>query len=124
MMANAMFKANSIFKASAMIKKVRGIRCKGKKQIMAINERLNSVAWRLSASNADINDPNMTQAINSLDEALETLQVATALLNTVSVDEAMIEAVSDPAERKSLRSLLPGKQPALKTGMEPELNPS
>ncbi|HCV63548.1 MAG TPA: hypothetical protein DGR20_09655, partial [Alphaproteobacteria bacterium] len=59
-----------------------------------------------------------------LDEALETLQVATALLNTVSVDEAMIEAVSDPAERKSLRSLLPGKQPALKTGMEPELNPS
>ena len=76
--------------SNVTLKKIRNLRSKGKKQLIVINERLNSLAWELSGSNEDINDPNITKAVNTMDEALETLQVAMVLLNTVSVDPSLI----------------------------------
>ena len=46
---------------------------------------------RLASQNQNIGDPNVTRAVNTMDEALENLQVAFALLNTISVDPAMFE---------------------------------
>ena len=76
--------------SNVTLKKIRNLRSKGKKQLIVINERLNSLAWELSGSNEDISDPNITKAINTMDEALETLQVAMVLLNTVSIDPSLL----------------------------------
>ena len=97
------------------LKKIRNLRSKGKKQLIVINERLNSLAWELSSSNESVNDPNITKAINTMDEALETLQVAMVLLNTVSVDAGLLEEkpVAAKAE-KAPRKPMFGKKTASK----------
>ena len=78
--------------STATIKKVRGIRSKGKKQLILINDKLNALAWELSSDNEAVSDPNVAKAVATMDEALETLQVAMVLLNTVSVDPSMLDA--------------------------------
>ena len=78
--------------SNATIKKVRGIRSKGKKQLILINDKLNALAWELSADNDAIEDPNVSKAVATMDEALETLQVAMVLLNTVAMDQGLIDA--------------------------------
>ncbi len=78
--------------SNVTIKKVRGIRSKGKKQLIGINEKLNALAWELSADNDAIADPNVAKAVATMDEALETLQVAMVLLNTVALDKSMLDS--------------------------------
>lgn len=80
---------------TAMLKKLRAIRARGKKQIANVNDRLNVVAWDLAASNADINDAHVNKAVSTLDEALESLQVAIAVLNTVAVDGGAVDGATD-----------------------------
>ena len=102
--------------SNVTLKKIRNLRSKGKKQLIVINERLNSLAWELSGSNEDINDPNITKAVNTMDEALETLQVAMVLLNTVSVDPSLIaeKPAASPAAKpaKAPRKSMFSKKPA------------
>lgn len=109
--------------SNAMIKKVRAIRSKGKKQIIAVNEKLNAIAWELSSGNSDLNDPNVAKAITTLDEALETLQVATALLNTVAIDESILEEPAAPAP-KAKRSFMSRKNDAPTVDLQPEMKAS
>ena len=95
--------------ANVTLKKVRNLRSKGKKQLIVINERLNSLAWELSGSNEDINDPNITKAVNTMDEALETLQVAMVLLNTVSIDQSLFDEKPAPAAKPAKPAKAPRK---------------
>ena len=101
--------------SNVTLKKIRNLRSKGKKQLIVINERLNSLAWELSGSNEDINDPNITKAVNTMDEALETLQVAMVLLNTVSVDPSLLaeKPAASPAAKpaKAPRKSMFSKKP-------------
>ena len=87
--------------APPTMKKVRSIRSKGKKMLGGINDRLNILAWELASQNQNIGDPNVTRAVNTMDEALENLQVAFALLNTISVDPAMFEEKTTAKEAKT-----------------------
>jgi hypothetical protein len=84
----------------ANMKKIRGLRSKGKKKLVIVNDRLNALAWELSADNDTISDPNVTKAVSTIDEALETLQVAMVLLNTVLVDPATAETQPIPESAK------------------------
>ena len=86
--------------SNTTIKKVRGIRSKGKKQLITINEKLNALAWELSAENDAIVDPNVSKAVTTMDEALETLQVAMVLLNTVSMDQRLLEGEAEVVKAK------------------------
>lgn len=86
--------------SNTTIKKVRGIRSKGKKQLITINEKLNALAWELSAENDAIADPNVSKAVTTMDEALETLQVAMVLLNTVSMDQRLLEGEAEVVKAK------------------------
>lgn len=97
--------------ANAVFKKVRAIRHKGKKQLITINDRLNSLAWELSSANDGLNDPNVDKAIRTIDEALESLQVATAMLNTVMMDESLAAELEEApkAAPRPKRSLMPKK---------------
>ena len=90
--------------APPTMKKVRSIRSKGKKMLGGINDRLNILAWELASQNQNIGDPNVTRAVNTMDEALENLQVAFALLNTISVDPAMFEEKAPPRKRQRLHA--------------------
>ena len=96
--------------ANDTLKKVRRLRSKGKKNLIMINERLNSLAWELSTDNSAVNDPNITKAIKTMDEALETLQVAMVLLNTVAFDPDMM-AQAHAASAKPARKSAFGKKP-------------
>ena len=78
--------------SNTTIKKVRGIRSNGKKQLIGINDKLNALAWELASDNDQIADPNVAKAVATMDEALETLQVAMVLLNTVAMDQSMLDA--------------------------------
>lgn len=99
--------------SNVTLKKIRNLRSKGKKQLIVINERLNSLAWELSGSNEDISDPNITKAINTMDEALETLQVAMVLLNTVSIDPSLLAEKPAPAKpAKAQKKSMFNKKPA------------
>ena len=95
--------------APPTMKKVRSIRSKGKKMLGGINDRLNILAWELASQNQNIGDPNVTRAVNTMDEALENLQVAFALLNTIAVDPAIFE---DKAanQAKAAPSMASGKK--------------
>ena len=88
--------------APPTMKKVRSIRSKGKKMLGGISERLNVLAWELASQNENIGDPNVTRAVNTMDEALENLQVAFALLNTIAVDPAMFEDKSAAKDTKAM----------------------
>lgn len=68
------------------MKKIRIIRSRGKRKLVAINDKLNDLAWELSAENEAVADSNITKAVATIDEALETLHVAMVVLNTVLVD--------------------------------------
>ena len=92
------------------IKKVRGIRSKGKKQLITINEKLNALAWELSAENDAIADPNVSKAVTTMDEALETLQVAMVLLNTVSMDQRLLDHDTEAAKAKPAGRAMFGKK--------------
>ena len=94
--------------ANDTLKKVRRLRSKGKKNLIMINERLNSLAWELSTDNSAVNDPNITKAIKTMDEALETLQVAMVLLNAVDPD---MMAQAHAASAKPARKSAFGKKP-------------
>ena len=87
--------------APPTLKKVRSIRSKGKKMLGGISDRLNILAWELASQNENIGDPNVTRAVNTMDEALENLQVAFALLNTIAVDPAMFEEKVVAKEEKA-----------------------
>lgn len=91
------------------IKKVRTIRSKGKKMLGTINDRLNALAWELTSQNEQVGDPNVDRAIKTLDEALENLQVATALLNSIALDPALME--EKPASKPE-----PQLEPQAKSG--------
>ena len=93
--------------SNTTIKKVRGIRSKGKKQLIMINDKLNALAWELSADNDAIADPNVSKAVATMDEALETLQVAMVLLNTVAMDQNLLDA--DAAAAAATKSKPAGK---------------
>ena len=95
--------------APPTMKKVRSIRSKGKKMLGGINDRLNILAWELASQNQNIGDPNVTRAVNTMDEALENLQVAFALLNTISVDPAMFEEKPLPRKQRPRRRWHPRK---------------
>ena len=95
--------------APPTMKKVRSIRSKGKKMLGGINDRLNILAWELASQNQHIGDPNVTRAVNTMDEALENLQVAFALLNTISVDPAMFEEKT-ANQAKTAPSMASGKK--------------
>ena len=60
--------------STTTIKKVRGIRSKGKKQLIMINDKLNALAWELSSDNEAVSDPNVAKAVATMDEALWTNQ--------------------------------------------------
>ncbi|MCE2517584.1 MAG: hypothetical protein J4F41_07095, partial [Alphaproteobacteria bacterium] len=86
-----------------------------------INENLNALAWELSSDNEMINDPNVTKAVSTMDEALETLQVAMVLLNTVAVDPAMMK--TDDSQTPVAKKSVFGKKP-LTSKPAPELKTS
>lgn len=96
--------------SNVTMKKVRGLRSKGKKQLIMINEKLNALAWELSTDNDMIGDPNVTKAVSTMDEALETLQVAMVLLNTVAVDPSMMDPQDAP--KSVAKKSVFGKKPA------------
>ena len=80
-----------------------------------INDRLNALAWELASQNESIGDPNVSRAIGTMDEALENLQVAAALLNTVAVDPALFEEDADTevvSKSKNQRGFLKRKAQA------------
>lgn len=111
--------------SAVTLKKIRNLRSKGKKQLIVINERLNSLAWELSGNNESVNDPNITKAVNTMDEALETLQVAMVLLNTVSVDASLMEEKPAPAKpAKPARKPMFSKKPAASKVVPSMENPS
>lgn len=87
--------------APSSMKQIRTIRSKGKKLLGGINDRLNALAWELASQNENIGDPNVARAVSTMDEALENLQVAAALLNTVAVDPALFE--EEPKEEAQPR---------------------
>lgn len=87
--------------SNVTMKKIRGLRSKGKKQLIAINDKLNSLAWELSSDNEAVNDTNVTKAVATMDEALETLQVAMVLLNTVAVDPQLLAAAAKVEPKKA-----------------------
>lgn len=110
--------------SNVTMKKIRGLRSKGKKQLIGINEKLNTLAWELSSSNDQVNDPNVAKAVATMDEALETLQVAMVLLNTVAVDPAIIASAqmqADAAKKPAPKKPVFGKKPPLETKPEVEL---
>ena len=59
--------------------------------MIATNEKMNSLAWESSRQNDAIADFNVSKAVLTMDEAMETLQVAMVLLNTVEVDQALLD---------------------------------
>ncbi|MGC6484368.1 MAG: hypothetical protein ACON4P_01750 [Candidatus Puniceispirillales bacterium] len=91
-----------------------------------INDRLNTLAWELASQNEQVGDPNVARAINTLDEALENLQVATALLNTIAVDPALLEEKEDVSEpkAKSGRGGLLKRKASASSPAEPKMNAS
>ena len=68
-------------------KKVRDLRKRGKDRLVKVNDQLNALAWDLSERNTSLRDGNVASAAHILDQALQQIQNAAALLNSVSIEE-------------------------------------
>ena len=83
-------------------KKIRELRKRGKDRLVKVNDQLNALAWDLSERNTALRDENVASATHILDQALQQVQSAAALLNSVSIEEEAqeeAEAIAKPAAK-------------------------
>ena len=76
-------------------KKIRDLRKRGKDRLVKVNDQLNALAWDLSERNTALRDENVASATHILDQALQQVQSAAALLNSVSIEEEAQEEAEE-----------------------------